>query len=120
MNEQLLLAHDSIRRGRRLEYLGLGWNIGEAVVAIGAGVFAGSTALLGFGIDSVIESLSGAVLLWRLAHGVEGERREQMTFPSSRLTTTLCVMLGLKRTASVAGSTERTCRHGSPSLIAAA
>lgn len=68
---------DAIRRGRRLEYFGLGWNMVEAAVAIGAGVSAASTALLGFGIDSLIESLSGVVLLWRLAHGERGERRER-------------------------------------------
>lgn len=78
MNQTPLPASESIQRGRRLEYLTLGWNLGEAAVAIGAGVFAGSTALLGFGIDSLIESLSGSVLLWRLSHGEKGERREQM------------------------------------------
>ena len=77
MNQTTLPASDSIQRGRRLEYLTLGWNVGEAAVAIGAGVFAGSTALLGFGIDSLIESFSGSVLLWRLSHGEKGERREQ-------------------------------------------
>jgi divalent metal cation (Fe/Co/Zn/Cd) transporter len=46
-------------------------------VAIGAGLLAGSTALLGFGIDSVIESLSGTVLLWRLSDGPRGEARER-------------------------------------------
>jgi divalent metal cation (Fe/Co/Zn/Cd) transporter len=51
----------------RLEYLTLGWNVAEAVVGIAAGVLAGSTALVGFGGDSVVESLSGAVLIWRLA-----------------------------------------------------
>ncbi len=71
------VAHDAIHRGRRLEYLTLGWNLGEGAVAIGAGVFAGSTALLGFGIDSLIECLSGSVLLWRLSHGEKGEQREQ-------------------------------------------
>jgi divalent metal cation (Fe/Co/Zn/Cd) transporter len=66
-----------IRRGRALEYLTIGWNLAEAVVAITAGVLAGSSALLGFGLDSVIESTSGAVLLWRLQAGPEGEKREQ-------------------------------------------
>lgn len=78
MSERSLIARNSIQRGRRLEYFGLGWNVVEAVVAIGAGIFAGSTALLGFGIDSVIESLSGAVLLWRLSLREKGEQREQM------------------------------------------
>ncbi len=46
MSNTELMAHDSIQRGRRLEYLTIGWNLGEAAVAIGAGVFAGSTASL--------------------------------------------------------------------------
>ena len=64
-----------VRRGRQLEYLTIGWNSLEAAVAIGAGLLAGSIALVGFGVDSVIESLSGAVLLWRLA--ASGEDRER-------------------------------------------
>lgn len=55
-----------LRRGRLLEYLTLVWNSVEAVVAVASGLLAGSTALVGFGIDSIIESSSGAVLLWRL------------------------------------------------------
>jgi divalent metal cation (Fe/Co/Zn/Cd) transporter len=61
-----------------LEYLTLAWNSLEAVAAIGAGVIAGSIALVGFGLDSVIECFSGSVLLWRLREGQEGERRERM------------------------------------------
>ena len=57
---------NQLRLGRQLEYLTLGWNLTEATVAIGAGIFAGSIALLGFGVDSLIESLSGGILLWRL------------------------------------------------------
>ncbi|MCR4294888.1 MAG: cation transporter [Elusimicrobia bacterium] len=49
-----------------LEYLTVGWNVIEAVIAISAGIAANSVALLGFGIDSVVESISGAVLIWRL------------------------------------------------------
>ena len=64
-----------VRRGRQLEYLTIGWNSLEAAVAVGAGLLAGSIALVGFGVDSVIESLSGAVLLWRLA--ASGEDRER-------------------------------------------
>jgi divalent metal cation (Fe/Co/Zn/Cd) transporter len=67
-----------LRRGRLLEYFTLGWNLVEAAVAIVAGGLAGSSALLGFGLDSLIESTSGAVLLWRLQEGIEGERRERL------------------------------------------
>lgn len=55
-----------VARGRRLEYLTLGWNSLEAVASIGAGLLAGSIALVGFGFDSVIECVSGATMLWRL------------------------------------------------------
>lgn len=73
-------AHDDhVRHGRRLEYLTLGWNIIEGVVAIGSGIAAGSTALVGFGVDSFLESLSGGALLWRLQDGEAGAAREQQT-----------------------------------------
>lgn len=64
-------------QGRRLEYFTLGWNVIEAVVAIGAGLVAGSISLVGFGADSVIESLSGGVLLWRLQTHEADEARER-------------------------------------------
>lgn len=67
----------AVRRGRRLEYLTVGWNALEAVAAVGAGAAAGSVALVGFGVDSVIESSSGAVLWWRLRDGGRGAARER-------------------------------------------
>lgn len=70
--------NESVRHGRLLEYLTIGWNVLEAGIAIGAGLLAGSIALVGFGIDSVIESSSGAVLLWRLRDGERGEKRERL------------------------------------------
>jgi len=68
----------AILRGRRLEYITLGWNSLEAMAAIVAGVLAGSIALVGFGIDSIIECSSGAVLLWRLTSNRDGEHRERL------------------------------------------
>jgi divalent metal cation (Fe/Co/Zn/Cd) transporter len=67
-----------IRRGRRLEYLTIGWNLVEAAVAVGAGLVAGSAALVGFGFDSLIESTSGGALLWRLSSDEDSERREKI------------------------------------------
>jgi len=67
-----------MRRGRRLEYLTVGWNILEWVVAIGSGLVAGSIVLVGFGFDSFIEALSGGALVWRFRSDEDDERREQI------------------------------------------
>ena len=54
------------RRGLRLEWFTVAWNILEAFVAIGAGLIAGSVALVGFGVDSGSEVIAAVALLWRL------------------------------------------------------
>jgi len=64
--------------GRRLEYLTIGWNVIECAVSLWAGILAGSTALVGFGVDSAIESSSAAVLLWRLRDGGDHLARERL------------------------------------------
>jgi len=56
----------ALARAVRLEYFTVGWNILEGVIAVLAALAAGSVALLGFGIDSFVESASAAVLVWRL------------------------------------------------------
>ena len=55
-----------LRRALRLESLTVGWNAVEGVIAVVAALAAGSVALLGFGIDSFVETVSGAVILWRI------------------------------------------------------
>jgi divalent metal cation (Fe/Co/Zn/Cd) transporter len=50
-----------------LAWAGVGWHAIEATVAIGAGIVAGSIALVGFGADSLIESAAGVIVLWRFA-----------------------------------------------------
>lgn len=70
-----------VRRALRLEYLTVGWNIVEGVIAVSAALAAGSVALLGFGIDSFVECASGAVLIWRLKAeraGMDAEAVEQL------------------------------------------
>jgi len=49
----------------KLSYFTVGYNIIECIVSIIAGFIAGSTALLGFGSDSLVESLSGIIMIWR-------------------------------------------------------
>lgn len=65
------------QRAIRLEYFTITWNILEAVVALFAGWLAGSIALVGFGLDSIIETISGVALLWRLRQrGAEESQAE--------------------------------------------
>lgn len=84
----------AVRRGRILEYLTVGWNSVEALVAIGAGMVAGSVALVGFGFDSVVETLSGAALLWRL-HQDGIEKREKSEALALKLVGWSFVLLAL-------------------------
>src|SRR6476646_602540 len=65
---------NAVHRGRLRAYLTIGWNSLEGIVAVGAGIVAASIALVGFGVDSVIEVSSGAIILWRLASGEHHER----------------------------------------------
>lgn len=67
-----------VKRGRRLEYFTVAYNSLEGLVAVVAGLIAGSIALVGFGFDSVIEVTSGAVLLWRLHADLDASRRERV------------------------------------------
>jgi len=60
------------RRGKHLA-----WNSLEGLVAVVAGVFSGSIALVGFGIDSFIEVTSGVVLLWRMTVDADVQTRER-------------------------------------------
>ncbi len=49
----------------RLSYFTVGYNIIECILSIISGIIAGSTALLGYGSDSLVESLSGTIMIWR-------------------------------------------------------
>ena len=64
--------------GHRIEYLSIGWTSLEAMVGIAIGAAASSVALVGFGIDSLIEVATSVVLLWRLAEHKRAEEREEL------------------------------------------
>ncbi|MBE0429077.1 MAG: cation transporter [Thermoleophilia bacterium] len=55
-----------LKKGVRLEYFTVGYNVIEGFIAVAAGVVAGSIALVGFGLDSFIEVAAGTAVLWRL------------------------------------------------------
>ena len=80
--ETLPPTHPLKKRALLLEYFTVGYNVVEGVLSVLAGYLAGSPALIGFGLDSAVESLSGGVLIWRLrVHGkvplAEEERVEK-------------------------------------------
>ncbi len=72
---------DRLALGRRALVLALvtvGYNIVEGIVSVAFGAAAGSIALVGFGLDSFVESLSGGVMIWRFGqHGRLSEEQER-------------------------------------------
>jgi len=75
------------RRARLLAWGGNAWHLIEFGIAVGAGIAAGSIALIGFGADSLIEGLSGFVIVWLFTgsrlHSGTAERRAQQLVAAS-------------------------------------
>ncbi len=66
-----------VRRGQRLTWATLAYNVLESLVAFVAGLLAGGVALVGFALDSVIEVSASAAALWRLRHDADPGHRER-------------------------------------------
>ena len=94
------------RRAKRLAWGGNAWHTVEFGIALGAGVAAGSVALVGFGIDSVIEALAGGVIVWLFSNGrgssAKAERRAQQLIAASYAI--LVVYIGIEATRDLVGS----------------
>jgi divalent metal cation (Fe/Co/Zn/Cd) transporter len=75
------------RRAKLLAWGGNGWHVVEFAIALAAGIAAGSVALVGFGIDSLIELLAGGVIVWLFSGGrgesLVAERRAQQLIAAS-------------------------------------
>src|SRR6266498_5335518 len=75
------------RHARLLAWGGIAWHFVEFAIAITAGIAAGSIALIGFGADSLIESLAGFVVVWLFTggrlHSATAERRAQQLIAAS-------------------------------------
>lgn len=85
-----------LKRGLRLEYLTVGWNVVEGLLAVTVALAAGSVALLGFGIDSFIEVMSGLIIVWRLhaeREAADHETVERLERRAQRLVATSLVAL---------------------------
>jgi divalent metal cation (Fe/Co/Zn/Cd) transporter len=65
------------RRARLLAGASVAYNVVEAVIAISAGLVAGSVALIGFGLDSIVEISSGLIIIWQFSHRLPETRERQ-------------------------------------------
>ncbi len=96
------------RQARLLAWGGIGYHVLEAAVAVGAGLAAGSIALIGFGADSLIESLAGLVVLWLFTGARLGsqtaERRAQQLIAVSFFI--LAAYVGVESLRSLIGGHE--------------
>ncbi|SRR5258708_4206600 len=77
MVEATLHRQAIAKRGTRLSYFTIAWNSLEGLIAVVAGAVAGSISLVGFGIDSFIEVISGTTLLWRMTVDADVQRRDR-------------------------------------------
>jgi divalent metal cation (Fe/Co/Zn/Cd) transporter len=92
-----LTRAESVRRAFLLEVLTVSWNLIEGVIAVAAGLVAGSVALVGFGVDSFIETASGAVVGYRMyaemSGAAGGEKIERLEQTTSRIAGVLLLAL---------------------------
>jgi len=104
------------QRGKRLEYLTIGWNGLEGLAALATGIIAGSVSLVGFGVDSFIEVTSAVAVLWRLSAIADEESRER----NERLTLKIVgiCFLGLSAYIAYASISNLLRRHAPEHSIA--
>ncbi len=110
-----------VRRVRLMVAATISYNVVEAVIALGAGAAASSTALVGFGLDSVIEVSSAAAVAWQFS-ARDHEVRESRERVALRITAVSFVALAAYIVASagwaLAGHAEA--RHSTVGIILAA
>ena len=97
MNADAARAAD-VREGVRLAVVTVVWMVAESSIALAAGVIAGSALLIAFGLDSIIELVSGSILLWRLtveSRGADVERVERVEHRAAGFAAVLLALLCL-------------------------
>jgi divalent metal cation (Fe/Co/Zn/Cd) transporter len=91
-----------VRRVRLLAWGGNAWHLVEFAVALGAGIAAGSVALVAFGADSLIEAFAGLTIVWRFGaarrDAAAAERRAQQLIAASFLLLSVYVAVAATRT----------------------
>jgi divalent metal cation (Fe/Co/Zn/Cd) transporter len=119
--DTVLAREEAARRGKQVEYFTIAWNSVEGLTAVIAGALAGSISLVGFGIDSFIEVISGSVLLWRMSVDADAKMREQNERLSLRLVGAcflgLAVYVGYESVSDLV--TRKAPEHSLPGIILA-
>jgi len=77
--------HSAVRQGILLSYATIGYNTLEAIGSLAAGLLSGSVALVGFGIDSVIEVIASVAAQWRLRSDADLSRRSESEVRTLRI-----------------------------------
>lgn len=115
---------EDVRAGVRIERITIAWMVVEMAVSIGAGIAAGSVLLIAFGLDSLIELVSGGMLLWRLgveSRGGDVERVEEAEKRAERVVAgTLALLCLYVLVSAVYGLITHTTPENSPLGIAVA
>jgi divalent metal cation (Fe/Co/Zn/Cd) transporter len=78
VHAEVAARSNHLRQGIAIECVTIAWMVIEAAVAIGAGIAAHSVLLVAFGLDSVVELMSGGILLWRLMAEARGGATERV------------------------------------------
>lgn len=94
----MTIAHSDSRVWGQVRWLLVAtvtWNVVEGVVAVSAGLAAGSVALVGFGLDSFIEVAAAAVLLWRMSISADDDRTERRETAARRVVGVTFLVLAL-------------------------
>ncbi|MEN6643218.1 MAG: cation transporter [Armatimonadia bacterium] len=100
------------RRARNLSIFTVAYNIAEGAVSMLLGTLAGSAALIGFGLDSFVESLSGSIMIWRFTrHDLTEEQEERIEDRAVRLVGWTFLALGAYV---LYESGEKLIRHEAP------
>ncbi len=111
-----------ISLGLRIEVITIAWMVVEMAVSVAAGIAAGSALLVAFGIDSLIELVSGGVLLWRLRVESRGGDPQSVERAEHRAAWLVAISLGLLciyvLVSAIAGLLTRSRPDASPAGIA--
>jgi len=112
--QELRVTNKLLKRGLRLEYLTLGWNVVGSIIVILSGLQANSVALVGFALDSLIEIGASTVVIWQLTGVSQNREKSALRF----IGTAFFVLATYLLTRSLEALLAQACPNHSPIGIA--